>query len=49
VLISQATDDLAADMLETRKSIRWCQQIEPQGIFELLGRKGEVARVIGAA
>ena len=45
VLISEATDRLAADAVETRE-IDWVLVLgktEPQRIFELLGRKGEVA------
>jgi adenylate cyclase len=46
VLISEATHDLAADMLETREidTVVVVGKTEPQRIFELLGRKGEVAR-----
>ena len=45
VLISEATNHLAADMLETREidSVVVVGKTEPQRIFELLGRKGEVA------
>ena len=45
VLISEATNRLAADMLETREidSVVVVGKTEPQRIFELLGRKGEVA------
>jgi class 3 adenylate cyclase len=45
VLISDATNHLAADMLETREidSVVVVGKTEPQRIFELLGRKGEVA------
>src|SRR5260370_4875471 len=46
VLISEATDRLAADAVETRE-IDWVLVVgktEPQRIFELLGRRGEVAR-----
>jgi adenylate cyclase len=44
-LISEATNHLAADMLETREidSVVVVGKTEPQRIFELLGRKGEVA------
>jgi adenylate cyclase len=46
VLISRATNQLAADMVETREidSVLLVGKAEPQRIFELLGRKGEVAR-----
>src|SRR5271168_1044128 len=46
VLISEATNHLAADMLETREidSVLVVGKTEPQRIFELVGRKGEVAR-----
>ena len=46
VLISEATTRLAADMLETREvdTVVVVGKTEPQRIFELLGRKGEVAR-----
>ena len=46
VLISEATNQLAADMLETREidTVVVVGKTEPQRIFELLGRKGEVAR-----
>jgi adenylate cyclase len=46
VLISEAANHLAADMLETREidSVVVVGKTEPQRIFELLGRKGEVAR-----
>jgi hypothetical protein len=46
VLISEATKHLAADMLETREidTAVVVGKTEPQRIFELLGRKGEVAR-----
>jgi len=46
VLISEATNHLAADTLETREidSVVVVGKTEPQRIFELLGRKGEVAR-----
>jgi class 3 adenylate cyclase len=46
VLISEATDRLAADAVETREidSVLVVGKSEPQRIFELLGRKGEVAR-----
>jgi adenylate cyclase len=45
VLISEATYQLAADMLETREidTVVVVGKTEPQRIFELLGRKGEVA------
>jgi class 3 adenylate cyclase len=45
VLISETTNHLAADMLETREidSVVVVGKTEPQRIFELLGRKGEVA------
>jgi len=45
-LISEATDRLAADAVETREidSVLVVGKTEPQRIFELLGRKGEVAR-----
>jgi class 3 adenylate cyclase len=45
VLISEATNHLAADMLETREidSVVVVGKTEPQRIFELLGPKGEVA------
>ena len=46
MLISEATNHLAADTLETREidSVVVVGKTEPQRIFELLGRKGEVAR-----
>jgi len=46
VLISEATNHLAADMLETREidTVVVVGKTEPQRIFELVGRKGEVAR-----
>jgi class 3 adenylate cyclase len=46
VLISEATNNLATDMLETREidTVVVVGKTEPQRIFELLGRKGEVAR-----
>ncbi len=46
VLISEATNHLAADTVETREidSVLVVGKAEPQRIFELLGRKGEVAR-----
>src|SRR5712675_1436990 len=46
VLISEATNHLAADTLETREidSVVVVGKTEPQRIFELLGRKGEAAR-----
>ena len=45
-LISEATDRLAAGSVETREidSVLVVGKTEPQRIFELLGRKGEVAR-----
>jgi len=45
-LISEATNQLAADAVETREidTVRVVGKTEPQRIFELLGRKGEVAR-----
>ena len=45
-LISEATDRLAADAVETREidSVLVVGKTEPQRIFELLGRRGEVAR-----
>src|SRR6266404_5808564 len=45
VLIGEATSHLAADTLETREidSVVVVGKTEPQRIFELLGRKGEVA------
>jgi adenylate cyclase len=45
VLISEATDRLAADAVETREidTVLVVGKTEPQRIFELLGRKGEVA------
>jgi class 3 adenylate cyclase len=45
VLISEPTDHLAADTVETREidSVLVVGKTEPQRIFELLGRKGEVA------
>jgi class 3 adenylate cyclase/tetrahydromethanopterin S-methyltransferase subunit G len=44
VLISEATNRLAADTVETREidSVLVVGKTEPQRIFELLGRKGEV-------
>jgi class 3 adenylate cyclase len=44
-LISEATNQLAADWVETREidTVRVVGKTEPQRIFELLGRKGEVA------
>ena len=44
VLISRATNQLAADTVETREidSVLVVGKAEPQRIFELLGRKGEV-------
>ena len=46
VLISEATNHLAADMLETREidTVVVVGKTEAQRIFELLGRKDEVAR-----
>jgi adenylate cyclase len=46
VLISEATNYLAVDLLETREidTVVVVGKTEPQRIFELLGRKGEVAR-----
>jgi class 3 adenylate cyclase len=46
VLISEATNRLAADTVETREidTVLVVGKTEPQRIFELLGRKGEVAR-----
>lgn len=46
VLISEATNQLAAESVETREidTVRVVGKTEPQRIFELLGRKGEVAR-----
>jgi len=45
VLISEATAWLAADTMETREidTVLVVGKIEPQRIFELLGRKGEIA------
>jgi adenylate cyclase len=45
VLISEATNHLAADLLETREidSVVVVGKTEPQRIFELLGSNGEVA------
>jgi hypothetical protein len=45
-LISEATNHLADDIAETREidSVLVVGKTEPQRIFELLGRKGEVAR-----
>ena len=45
VLISEATNRFAADTVETREidSVLVVGKTEPQRIFELLGRKGEVA------
>ena len=45
MLISEATNHLAADMLGAREidSVVVVGKTEPQRIFELLGRKGEVA------
>jgi hypothetical protein len=44
VLISEMTNHLAADVLETREinSVLSVGETEPQRILELLGRKGEV-------
>jgi hypothetical protein len=46
VLIGEATNRLAADAMETREidSVLVVGKTEPQRIFELLGRKGDVAR-----
>jgi class 3 adenylate cyclase len=46
VLISEATNRLAADSVEAREidTVLVVGKTEPQRIFELLGRKGEVAR-----
>ncbi len=46
VLISETANRLAADAMETREidSVLVLGKSEPQRIFELLGRKGEVAR-----
>lgn len=46
VLISEATNQLAADCVETREidTVLVVGKTEPQRIFELLGRKGEVPR-----
>lgn len=46
VLISEATNRLAAGSVETREidSVLVVGKTEPQRVFELLGRKGEVAR-----
>jgi class 3 adenylate cyclase/tetrahydromethanopterin S-methyltransferase subunit G len=45
VLISEATNRLAADLVETREidSVLVVGKTEPQRIFELLGQKGEIA------
>ena len=46
VLISEATNELVAEVAETRE-IDWVQvagKTEPQRIFELLGQKGDVTR-----
>jgi len=45
VLISEATNRLAADSVETREidTVLVMGKTEPQRIFELLGRKGELA------
>src|SRR5207253_8813089 len=45
MLISEGTNRLAADSVETREidSVLVVGKTEPQRIFELLGRKGEVA------
>jgi adenylate cyclase len=43
VPISEATNHLAADMREI-DTVVVAGKTEPQRIFELLGRKGEVAR-----
>jgi adenylate cyclase len=44
VLISEATNRLAADSMETREidSVLVAGKTEPQRLFELLGQKGEV-------
>jgi adenylate cyclase len=44
VLISEATNHLAADVVETREidAVLVIGKTEPQRIFELLGRSGEV-------
>jgi class 3 adenylate cyclase len=46
VLIGEATNRLAADAMETREidSVLVVGKTEPERIFELLGRKGNVAR-----
>lgn len=46
VLIGEATNRLAGDWVETREidTVLVVGKTEPQRIFELLGRKGEVAR-----
>jgi adenylate cyclase len=46
VLISEATNQLAGNWVETREidTVLVVGKTEPQRIFELLGRKGEVAR-----
>jgi class 3 adenylate cyclase len=46
VLISEVTNHLVADTVETREidSVLVVGKSEPQRIFELLGRKGEIAR-----
>ena len=46
VLISEATNQLASGCVETREidTVLVVGKTEPQRIFELLGRKGEVAR-----
>jgi hypothetical protein len=45
VLISEGTNRFAADLVETREidQVLVVGKTEPQRIFELLGRKGEVA------
>jgi len=45
-LITEATNQLVADAVETREidTVRVVGKAEPQRVFELLGRKGEVAR-----
>ena len=45
VLVSEATSRLAADLVETREidSVLVVGKTEPHRIFELLGRKGEIA------
>jgi adenylate cyclase len=45
ILLSEATQALAADAIETREidSVIVVGKSEPERVFELLGRKGEVA------